>query len=230
MLAAFAPNYNNSFFDSVQLQNLPFAKQEANYVAQLFNGKEFVGHIATKQNFFGSQTAFNVLHCSMHSILYDNDFNKSCLLFNNAQPLYFSELYNTAIPAEMIVLSACNTGAGKLVAGEGMMSLSKAFTYAGVKSTVVSLWQVPDKETSALMTLYYEYLKKGNSKSEALALAKSNFIKNNPLKNHPYYWSGFIITGNDEALLSSSNWLYYVVGCLILFFIGFTIIKKRSYS
>lgn len=231
-LAAFAPNYNNTFFDSVQLQNLPFAKQEANYVAQLFNGKEFVGTGATKQNFFSNQTAFNVLHCSMHSVLYDNDFNKSCLLFNNAQPLYFSELYNTAIPAEMIVLSACNTGAGKLVAGEGMMSLSNAFTYAGVKSTVVSLWQVPDKETTTLMTLYYKFLKKGNSKSEALALAKSTFIKNNPLKSHPYYWSGFILTGNDESIVNNYSWLYYFLGSLVLLLVGLFILKrkKRSYS
>lgn len=227
-LAAFAPNYNNTFFDSIQLQNLPFAKQEANYVAQLFKGKEFVGEIATKQNFFSNQQAFNVLHFSMHTVLFDNDFNKSCLLFNNAQPLYFSELYNTAIPAEMIVLSACNTGAGKLLAGEGIMSLSKALTYAGVKSTVVSLWQVPDKETSHLMALYYQFLKKGKSKSEALALAKSTFIKNNPLKIHPYYWSGFILTGNDEAIVQNYNWLYYVLTSIALVVLIFFIAKRKK--
>jgi CHAT domain-containing protein len=168
----------------------------------------------------------------MHAVLFDNDFNKSCLLFNNAQPLYFSEMYTTSFPAEMIVLSACNTGAGKLMAGEGMMSLSKAFTYAGVKSTVVSLWQVPDKETSDLMALYYQHLKKGKSKSEALAQAKKDFIKNNPLKNHPYYWSGFILTGNDEAIVNNYSWLYYVLGSLGLLLIGLFILKrkKRSYS
>ncbi len=231
-LAAFAPNYNNALYDSTRLNNLPFAKQEANYIAQLFKGKEFVGDVATKNNFFANQKQFDVVHCSMHAVLYDNDFNKSCLLFNNAQPLYFSEMYTTSFPAEMIVLSACNTGAGKLMAGEGMMSLSKAFTYAGVKSTVVSLWQVPDKETSDLMALYYQHLKKGKSKSEALAQAKKDFIKNNPLKNHPYYWSGFILTGNNEAIVNNYSWLYYVLGSLGLLLIGLFILKrkKRSYS
>lgn len=229
-LAAFAPNYNNVLYDSTRLNNLPFAKQEANYIAQLFKGKEFVGDVATKNNFFANQKQFDVVHCSMHSVLYDNDFNKSCLLFNNAQPLYFREMYTTSFPAEMIVLSACNTGAGKLIAGEGMMSLSKAFTYAGVKSTVVSLWQVPDKETSDLMILYYQYLKKGNSKSEALAQAKKDFIKNNPLKSHPYYWSGFILTGNDEPIVNNYSWLYYILGSLGLLLIGFFIFRKKKKS
>jgi CHAT domain-containing protein len=164
----------------------------------------------------------------MHSVLFDNDFNKSCLLFSNAQPLYFNELYTTAIPAEMVVLSACNTGAGKLTEGEGMMSLSRAFTYSGVKSTVVSLWQVPDKETSDLMILFYKHLKKGLTKDAALTEAKKEFLETYPLKNHPYYWSGFILTGNEDAITNSTSLWWYVLATLAITAILFFILKGKS--
>ena len=227
-LASFAPTYNNSVFDSISLTNLPFAQQEATAITNLFKGKTFSGSIATKQNFLNNYNQYNILHCSMHSVLFDNDFNKSCLLFSNAQPLYFNELYTTAIPAEMVVLSACNTGAGKLTEGEGMMSLSRAFTYSGVKSTVVSLWQVPDKETSDLMILFYKHLKKGLTKDAALTEAKKEFLETYPLKNHPYYWSGFILTGNEDAITNSTSLWWYVLATLAITAILFFILKGKS--
>jgi CHAT domain-containing protein len=153
------------------------------------------------------------------------------LLFANAQPMYFKELYTKAIPAEMVVLSACNTGAGKLVEGEGIMSLSRAFTYAGVKSTVVSLWQVPDKETSEIMLLFYEQLKKGLSKHVALANAKQQFIKANPLKSHPYFWSGFILIGNNDQIVAATPWMKYVgvaIAILLLSVFIFLLRKKAN--
>ena len=227
-LASFAPTYSNTVFDSITLVNLPFAQQEANSITQLFNGKTYSGNIATKQNFLNNYNQYNILHCSMHSVLFDNDFTKSCLLFSNAQPLYFNELYTTAIPAEMVVLSACNTGAGKLTEGEGMMSLSRAFTYSGVKSTVVSLWQVPDKETSDLMILFYKHLKKGLTKDAALTEAKKEFLETYPLKNHPYYWSGFILTGNEDAITNSTSLWWYVLATLAITAILFFILKGKS--
>jgi CHAT domain-containing protein len=87
--------------------------------------------------------------------LFEEDFNKSCLVFSNEEKLYFSELYGMHIPASLVVLSACDTGNGILKSGEGIMSINRALTYAGVKSAVVSLWQVPDKETSEIMILFY---------------------------------------------------------------------------
>jgi CHAT domain-containing protein len=227
-LASFAPTYSNATFNSITLMNLPFAQQEANAITALFNGKTYSGSVATKKNFLINYNQYNILHCSMHSVLFDNDFNKSCLLFSNAQPLYFKELYTTAIAAEMVVLSACNTGAGKLLDGEGMMSLSRAFTYSGVKSTVVSLWQVPDKETSDLMILFYKHLKKGLTKSNALTEAKKEFIETYPLKNHPYYWSGFILTGNEDAITNSTNLWWYVLATLAIAAIVFLILKKKK--
>ena len=80
----------------------------------------------------------------------------------------------------MVVLGACNTGNGYLKNGEGIMSISHAFMFAGSKSNVFSLWEIPDRETSELMGYFYKFLKKGQQKDEALANAKREFIKNNP--------------------------------------------------
>src|SRR5690606_21917298 len=97
-------------------------------------------------------------------------------------------------------LSACNTGMGKLENGEGLMSLSRALTYAGVRSSVYSLWEVPDEETAEIMLSFYGHLKSGLSKAEALARAKHDFLANNPMKSHPFFWAGFVINGNTSPI------------------------------
>src|SRR5690606_25015072 len=111
--------------------------------------------------------------------------------------------YGMFFPGERVVLSACNTGMGKLESGEGLMILSRALTYAGVRSSVYSLWEVPDEETAEIMLLFYEYLKSGLSKVEALAQAKRDFLVNNPIKSHPFFWAGFVINGNTDTLSDS---------------------------
>lgn len=229
-LATFAPEYNSTTYNNTLFTNLPYATTEAKSIVNLFEGKAFLGPQATKTNFLIQNKSYGVLHCSMHSVLYDNDFNQSYLLFANAQPMYFNELYTKAIPAEMVVLSACNTGAGKLVEGEGIMSLSRAFTYAGVKSTVVSLWQVPDKETAEIMLLFYEQLKKGLSKHAALANAKQQFIKANPLKSHPYFWSGFILIGNNDQIVEATPWMKYfgVAIAILLLSVFIFLLRKKA--
>jgi CHAT domain-containing protein len=225
--SSFAPSYINTVYNAQPLQQLPFAQQEATAVADIFSGKKYIGGLATKQNFLAQSTTKGILHCSMHSLLFDDDFNKSCLIFNNAEPLFFSDLYKIAIPSQMVVLSACNTGAGKLKQGEGLMSLSRAFTYSGVQSTVVSLWQVPDKETTELMILFYKNLRKGLSKSAALTKAKVEFVQKNPIKSHPFYWSGFILTGNNDAIANNYLvWIYWILGAIIICASAFIAYRK----
>jgi CHAT domain-containing protein len=211
-LVSFAPQYNPGKFQSNSVFNLPFAKEESEKICEITNGSLFSDNQATKANFINSFRNYSIYHLAMHSYLYADDFEKSCLLFANNEPLYFYELYEYFLPADLVVLSACNSGNGTLIKGEGIMSLSRAFTYSGVKSTVVSLWQVPDKETSELMILFYKNLEKGMEKDKALQLAKLEFLKQNPLKTHPYYWSGFILNGNNSALKTKSYYWYYIVG------------------
>ena len=211
-LVSFAPRYNQSKFQSNRVVNLPFAKEESEKICDVTNGSLFADNQATKSNFINSFTNYSIYHLAMHSYLYADDFEKSCLLFANNEPLYFYELYEYFLPADLVVLSACDTGNGTLIKGEGIMSLSRAFAYSGVKSAVVSLWQVPDKETSELMILFYENLEKGLEKDKALQLAKLEFLKQNPLKSHPYYWSGFVLNGNNSVLKTKSYYLFYIIG------------------
>lgn len=222
-LAVFSPFYNQKEGKKrSDFKELKFATMEAEKIASLFDGTLFGKEKATKTNFINQSANFDIFHLSMHSQLFEDDFNKSSLLFSNEERLFFSELYGMNIPASMVVLSACDTGNGALKNGEGIMSMSRALTYAGVQSAIVSLWQVPDKETSEIMISFYENLKKGQNKDEALANAKRTFVTNNPMKNHPFYWAGFIVNGDVSSIVSNNNWMIYsgiAIGFLLLLYI-----------
>ena len=226
---SFAPNYTKMPKSNQvrglrrgNLFDLAEAKTEAQTISNLFNGKLFLNENATKNNFLQAITMYNFHHLAMHSLLED-DYSKSSLVFTNNQKVYFNELYQLNFPSKMVVLSACSTGLGTQESGEGIMSLSRALAYSGVKSSVYSLWQVPDKETSEIMISFYENLKKGQSKDEALANAKTIFIIKNPMKKHPFYWAGFVLNGDVSPIVSNSNWMVYLgiglaIFALIIFF------------
>src|SRR5690554_7363030 len=161
----------------------------------------------------------------MHALIDEKPPHQSNLVFQDRKELHYPELYGIQFPAGIVGLSACHTGMGKLVNGEGLLSLSRALTYSGVRSAVYSLWEVPDKETAVLMQDFYRHLKKGCSKSEALALAKRDFLAAHPMKSHPFFWAGFVVNGHAGPLVSQkdrvSDWLFGVgglaVGLLLLF-------------
>ena len=199
------------------------AKTEAASINQLFNGTFFDSEKATKNAFIENAPKYQILHLAMHSIMNEEDETQSNLIFSNNEKLFFPEIYNLKLPSDLAVLSACNTGMGGYKNGEGIMSISRAFTFAGVKSCVYSLWQVPDKETSEVMVSFYENLKDGQAKDQALANAKTTFIKKNPLKNHPYYWAGFVVNGDVSPIAGNQNyWVFLAligVALLILLFV-----------
>ena len=104
--------------------------------------------------------------------------------------------------ADLAVLSACNTGFGVLRKGEGVMSIARAFTYAGVPATVTSLWSAPDRETSDIMVAFYKNLQKGLSRDAALRQAKLTFLDNasRSKEANPYFWAAFVPIGNMETI------------------------------
>lgn len=129
-----------------------------------------------------------------------------------------SEIYRLNLSSDMVVLSACNTGMGKVVKGEGMLGLQRSFFYAGTSTVVVSLWSVYDRSTASLMNEFYKSILKYNKESQgswwdkmarrlgwddsipfgkkaaAMQTAKLQLI-NHPLYNHPVYWAPFIVVG-----------------------------------
>ena len=141
------------------------------------------------------------------------------------------ELYNMDPKARMAVLSACNSGTGELKSGEGIMSLARAFFYAGVPNIVMTLWTVTDRQSYHLMLSFYKQLSKGRRAESALRKAKLEYLENAlPGYQHPRYWSGYILIGNPENLFLSHFYRQLLVasGILLALLAGFIMLRKYS--
>lgn len=204
----FAPEY--------AVNRLPNNQQEVNKIGALTDGKKITGMSATKNKFLEEAPKATVLHLAMHAEIDKTNPMLSKMYFygvKDSGELTASEVYNLDLQADLVVLSGCSTGLGKSESGDGVMSMSRAFTYAGVSSTVMSLWQVSDKETSELMVSFYENLKKGQAKNEALRNAKLSYLKNAkaPELQHPYYWAGFVVSGDVTPMYDNKPWWLYIL-------------------
>ncbi|MEK7256289.1 MAG: CHAT domain-containing protein, partial [Bacteroidota bacterium] len=135
--------------------------------------------------------------------------------------VFVKDLYTMRIHAALVVLSACETGIGELQRGEGIVSLARGFSYAGASSIVTTLWSIDDRSSAEIMVAFYQYLKKGLPKDEALRQAKLGYLKASKGRNtsHPLYWAAFVPVGSMEAVAGGMNW-WLVAGCtaLILLF------------
>lgn len=236
-LGIFVPSYAKRSKDKSKRNDntaLLGANSEAIAIGNLFNSDIYSEEKATKQQFIKNAKSYNILHLAMHSNINDTAAEFSNLSFSTSEDdkLFISELYNIPLNADLAVLSACNTGSGTLHKGEGLTNVSKAFTYAGVPSIVMSLWEVPDKETSQIMVAFYKNLKEGHPKNEALRLAKINYLNtvDEEALKHPFYWAGFVISGDVSPIHQVSNRNYYVLaGGLLLAIVIFGILfKKRA--
>ena len=165
-----------------------------------------------------------ILHLAMHALVDDQDPMRSRLLFSNQIDsiedgnLYASEIYNLKLNSNLTVLSACNTGFGKIQRGEGIMNLSRAFQYAGSPNIVMSLWQATDGSTNQIMQNFFLNLKQGLSKDRALRQAKLAYLAQaDPFQSHPYQWATFIYMGNtDPVNFHSSYWIEAVLSILFI--------------
>ncbi|MGK0414376.1 MAG: CHAT domain-containing protein [Polaribacter sp.] len=230
-LMIFAPQFTESISEQnvsqerFDLGPLLYNRQEAQNISAYFKGKIYDGNKASIDNFQKDYKSYNLIHFATHASANDEYPDYSYLAFentdNNSNLLYVKDLYNYRIDADMVTLSACQTGFGKLQKGEGMLSLARGFNYAGVPSLVNSLWKINDQSTSEIMQSFYENLSDGLNKKEALRQAKLSYLSTNDdaILRHPYYWSGIVITGNTAAL-NSTNYLLWsiliVVGILLI--------------
>ncbi|MGB0524835.1 MAG: CHAT domain-containing protein, partial [Flammeovirgaceae bacterium] len=128
----------------------------------------------------------------------------------------------------LAVLSACNTGFGQLQRGEGVMSIGRAFAYAGCPSIAMSHWQVDDEATAQLMEGFYQGLSDGLTKSAAMRQAQLNYLANtSPRSASPFYWGSFIVIGDNAPVVSSSSWYYWAIGVVLLAIIGWLLSRRR---
>ena len=239
-LLAFAPDYKLP--DGVttgheQLMPLPGAKTEVEQLNRYIASDIFVGSMASEKNFKEFAPRYDILHLAMHTILNDSLPMFSRLAFTSPAEgdtedgwLNTHEIYNMKLNARMAVLSACNTGKGKLQKGEGVMSLARGFLYAGCPSIVMTLWEVEDLSGTEIMRNFYNLLSKGKNKNDALRLSKLKHIQDaDPLKAHPHYWLGYVNIGNSEPLYNSNDIYFVLVMAFVLVLITLDqLFRKRG--
>ena len=189
------------------IPRLPFTRQEANRILQIapkdrnLEALDFRASRATAVSPELSQ--YRYLHFATHGYLDSEHPELSAIVLSlvdaSGHPqdgfLRASDIYNLKFPAELVVLSACQTGLGKEIRGEGIVGLTRGFMYAGAARVIVSLWSVNDKATEELMAVFYQKLLRQNmTASAALREAQLALLKQKQWSN-PYYWAAFVEQG-----------------------------------
>lgn len=190
--------------DGKTLDELKYSAQELWSVAQSFplGGRVYLHEEASEENFKTNVKNYKYVHVATHGFINNENPKLSNLAFSQPQNsnakedgiLYSAETYNLDLIADLLVLSACQTGAGKIVKGEGLMALTRGFFYSGARNIVASLWKVYDEHTSRLMVEFYRQIAAGKGYSTALREAKLKMIAN-PETAGPQSWAGFVLIG-----------------------------------
>lgn len=220
------------------LNELPATQKEVKILEEMFEGQFWYEKEANEQNFKNTASDYAVIHLAMHGILNQELPMASSLAFSEDGDtleddfLHIYELSQLELNAQLVVLSACETGYGKFEQGEGIMSLARSFMYAGGQSLLMSLWQVNDQSTARIMNKFYANLSKGMPKDEALQQAKYNYLEDvKGIGAHPGFWAAFIQLGNPEAIKidqkGSWNWWWFAGAMALLGTIILGILKRR---
>ena len=185
---------------------------EVEAVKTLLGGETFTGSAATEARFKTHAAHASVIHLAMHTALDDLDPMNSALDFGRSDSandgrLNLFELYGMKLVARLAVLSACRTGDGRLLHGEGLMSAARGFAYAGCPSTVMGLWDLEDAATGAIVRDFFDRAKDGAPLDVALRDAKLRHLEqSDPAKAHPFYWSALVLMGDERPILLSRPW------------------------
>ncbi len=193
------------------LSPLEYSGEEVLVLGKIFGEKSniLLGKKVTSEVFRNFAPNYRFLHLSTHAKVDDRLGDFAYLAFNSKdsinefEKLYVSDIYNIPLRAEMVVLSACETGIGELKRGEGIIGLTRAFTYSGAKSVFPTLWKVDDEETNYLMQKFYINLASNLTKDYSLHQAKIDYLeKNKGWDAHPFFWAAFIGIGDMEAIVN----------------------------
>jgi CHAT domain-containing protein/Tfp pilus assembly protein PilF len=207
LLAYGDPEYagtGSSATRGLPLAALPGTRKEVEVIARLYGpaARVRVGREATKRVVEREAGEARTVHFACHGILDDRDPLGSGLALSPGEGdggdiglLQAWEIFERVrLKADLVVLSACETGLGQTTKNEGVVGLTRALQYAGAKSVVMSLWSVADESTAALMEGFYRELKKGTSKDVALQRAMAA-VRKDPRWRHPFFWAPFVLAG-----------------------------------
>ncbi|WP_170110647.1 CHAT domain-containing protein [Flavilitoribacter nigricans] len=186
---------------------LLYSKEEIDMFESEPQNQTVYGKAATKKKFMQEAPKCRILHLATHAEANSVQGENSFLVFAYTdQPdeqmlLHVRDLYGLQLNADLVVLSACETGIGELRQGEGIISLARAFSYAGAKSLITSLWKIDDQHTQQLMAGFYAYLNAGVSKDSSLRRAKLDYLKTHSGREaFPANWSGFVAIGDTSSI------------------------------
>ena len=207
------------------LSPLPGGVRELAALDQALTGQAWAGPGVGEEVFKQQVRGASILHLVTHGFIDDQYPLSSFLAFSEPGAdspedgrLFAWELYDLQVDAALVVLSACNTAVGKLSRGEGLMSLARAFHFAGSPSLIATLWPVQDQSTARLMEALYPRLAAGTDKATALAGAQRAYLaQSDPLLAHPFFWAGVVSIGDQRPLPppASPRWPW-VLGLLSL--------------
>jgi len=202
---AFAPFTGSGFLGtgSYRFPPLPASREEVEGLP----GIRYSGSQATKTLFLKELNRYPIVHLATHAVSSSDNAAGSFIAFYPRKDtpiedcLFLEELYGLNMnKTKLVVISACETGQGELVSNEGVISLARAFAYAGCGSSISSLWKADDQATSFIIQRFYVYLRKGYKKSIALRQAKLDYLKSGTVNRSPAYWSHLVLIGDTAPL------------------------------
>ena len=190
---------------SSSIKELPYARTEVEEISKLYpkgSTTLLIGKDATEVNAKKMDLQdYRIVHFASHGLIDEEHPQFSSLILNSGGNedgyLTMREVFDLKLNADLVVLSACKSGLGQRIRGEGVTGLSRSFFGAGASSVLVSLWNVYDRSTSDFMTSFYREMETGKlNKAEALKAARRKMILSKKY-SHPYYWSPFILIGRS---------------------------------
>ena len=211
-------------------QELGYSVFEAKAIANIFTAVLLMESQASASNFIENADSHSILHLSTHAL--GGTFSSEPTIQFYDRTFSVEELYGLHFSSQLVVLSACDTGIGKVVIGEGALSLARGFQYAGAPNVLFSLWQVNDKSTAQLMGYYYQNLKKTQSRNLSLYQASLNYLQDETIDNprkSPYYWGAFVYYGTTDAPQQNGElrWVFLLLAIIPLSGIAVWYFKKR---
>lgn len=211
-------------------QRLPASKEE---IAGL-PGLQWLDGQATKERFLATVNQYPIVHLATHAVSSMDNAAGSFIAFYPGKGgtidnrLYLEELYGLNLQqTRLVIISACETGQGEVVPQEGVISLARAFAYAGCGSTINSLWKADDQATSVILKRFYAHLREGETKARALQLAKLDYLKSDAIDKSPAFWAHLVLTGDSGALYPTRGWIGWVVIGLCVLGAGAVVLRWK---
>lgn len=218
----------------------PFTLNLAQNASKALGGERYLLDESTSSVFKQKAGNHKIIHIGTHAESNNLSPAYSRLIFAKSNggdlidednSIYAYEIYNTDLRAELAILTACETGKPIYQPGEGMISLSHAFTYSGSESLLTSLWKIDEKASNQITEIFLNHIKKGQSKNRALRLAKLQYLESAHGRTlSPQYWGGLILIGNPDpigGLERKKTWFYWLIGLLLVSILTFHFLRKN---